>query len=166
MVAVEEEIEKETLLERIDAQTSNHMLMDSINSQNSLRSRKSMKSQTSIMSDDQGYINRYDIIDRPSGSCNIGGINKCCWFWRTWKNLYQFTKPFPRIDTWPIRMLYSCSLIQNLFSKHIKVFLFTIDKIIPVCIALLMVKLRWLKMKRMMDSWTVPFNNLAIKLVS
>ena len=76
MVAVEEEIEKETLLERIDAQTSNHMLMDSINSQNSLRSRKSMKSQTSIMSDDQGYINRYDITDRPSGICNFCGIIK------------------------------------------------------------------------------------------
>ena len=60
MVAVEEEIEKETLLERIDAQTSNHMLMDSINSTNSLRSRKSMKSQASIISDDQGYINRHD----------------------------------------------------------------------------------------------------------
>ena len=76
MVAVEEEIEKETLLERIDAQTSNLMLMDSIKSQNSLRSRKSMKSQTSIMSDDQRYINRYNIIDKPSGICNFCGINK------------------------------------------------------------------------------------------
>ena len=76
MVAVEEEVEKEVLLERIDAQTSNHMLMDSINSTNSLRSRKSMKSQASIISDDQGYINRYNIIDKPSGSCNFCGINK------------------------------------------------------------------------------------------
>ena len=76
MVAVEDPAEKESLLKRIDAQTSSHMLMDSINSTNSLRSRKSMKSQTSIISDDQGYINRYDIIDRPSGSCNFCGINK------------------------------------------------------------------------------------------
>ena len=73
LVAADDPAEKESLLKRIDAQTSSNMLMDSTNS---LRSRKSMKSQTSIISDDQGYINRYDIIDRPSGSCNFCGINE------------------------------------------------------------------------------------------
>ena len=73
LVAADDPAEKESLLKRIDAQTSSNMLMDSTNS---LRSRKSMKSQTSIISDDKGYINRYDIIDRPSGSCNFCGINE------------------------------------------------------------------------------------------
>ena len=76
MVSLEDPSEKESLVKRIDAQTSLLMLKDSTNPTNSLRSRKSMKSQTSIISDDQGYINRYDFIDKPSGSCNFCGINK------------------------------------------------------------------------------------------
>ena len=47
---------------------------------------------------DQGYRNRYNHIDKPSGSCNLCEINKYLWFLHIWKIFYQVTKPFQKFE--------------------------------------------------------------------
>ena len=42
----------------------------------------------------QGYINRYNLIDTPSGICNFCETNKDLWFLHILKILYKFTEPF------------------------------------------------------------------------
>ena len=48
-----------------------------------------------------GYRNRYNLIDRPSGSLNFCEINKGLWFWHNWNIFYQFTKPFIKFELLP-----------------------------------------------------------------
>ena len=46
----------------------------------------------------QGYRNRYILIDRLSSSCNFCDFIRVLWFWHIWKIFHQFTKPFKEFD--------------------------------------------------------------------
>jgi hypothetical protein len=78
-----------------------------------------------VLPEDQGYRNRYNLIDRPSGNGNFGEKNK-----GLWKILffYQFTKPFQQFE----------QNVQRTFLNLTKVLFYmsTINKMIHVSIAL------------------------------
>ena len=44
----------------------------------------------------QGYRNKYNLMKRPSGSCDKG-----LWFWTIWKIFYHFKKPFQEFELLP-----------------------------------------------------------------
>ena len=81
---------------------------------------------------DQGYRNRYNLIDIPSG-CNFCEIKKGLWFLHNLKDIFiNSLNPFKNLNCCLEQQNSSCCLIRDLFLKCIKV----INKIIPVSIAL------------------------------
>ena len=81
----------------------------------------------------QGYRNRYNVIDRPNGSCIFCEKTKYLILAHL-KYFHQFTKLFQNVKSWClVQHNGKCCLIRYLFSKHIKnLFMSAMDKIMPV----------------------------------
>ena len=80
--------------------------------------------QSITYSGEQGYRNRYNLIERLFGSCNFCEVyftkTKVSHFGTSEGFIYQFTKTFHEFELLP----NSCCLIEDIFSKSIKVIIY------------------------------------------